>query len=440
MTINIPNLKEIYSRNIVDVSTAYNIDPDPANHIDPSRKNNPEGAFVYASSQQADGLYKTLDEVKKQLFLDTAEGVYLDRLAGIIGITRNLATNSNGFITIIGTLTTTIPAFTSLSKSDGLLYETKATQEITALSFDVSSMIRSATNVIVDTTSPHGLSPGMNVNISGANETDYNGIWQVSSVASDTQFSFTIATTPSSPATGTILAGYNGVFVEIDSIDSGANTNISAGGQLTISTPITGADNITYVQYTEIGGGTDEETDESFRARAIFKSQNPATPFSKIAIEIQAKLISGTTRVWVKEITPTEGQVTIYFVRDEDESIIPTAGEIIIVKDKILEIKPANTSDDDVIVSAPTPVDIPITFSSLSPSTSDMQDEIRNSLQLFFTSQTNEGQNIKLTEINNAIFLTIDNAGNQPIFTLTAPAGDTTINAGELGILGTITF
>ena len=96
-----------------------------------------------------------------------------------------------------------------------------------------------------------------------------------------------------------------------------------------------------------IGGGTDQETEESLRARMLGRIQNPVAHFNVAAITEKAKVIPGVTRVFVQEVTPAIGQVTTYFMRDNEISPIPTGSEVTKVKDSILEIKPANTASTD---------------------------------------------------------------------------------------------
>jgi len=439
MDFTIPTLKEIQTRNITDFILAYNTGRPNDEKIDPSIRNNPEGALVYTESQQANSLYKLIKFAVKQLFLDTATGSFLDRLASAIGITRNPATSSIGNITTIGTTITNIPINTNFLRGSGLQYKTIANSTIVNLSFSVSSITRSGTIVSVTTSGNHGLSPTMPFTIAGANETDYNGSWEVESVVSDTEFTYLITTTPATPATGTILMDYDGVFIELESIDKGQDVNALGGSELTLETPISGVET-SFVQFSELTGGTDEENDEDFRARAIFRKQNPNVAFNVAEIINQAKLVAGVTRVWVEEITPDIGQVTVYFTRDNDDDQIPSSSEVSAVKTSILLKKYAVTDSDDVIVSAPTPISVPITFSNLSPNTTEMQTAISLSLDDFFKTKTNIGENILKTQIESIIYQTIDDSGNSPIFILTAPAGDTAISTGELGILGTITY
>jgi hypothetical protein len=73
-----------------------------------------------------------------------------------------------------------------------------ATQSVT--------LTRSGTTVTVAYGGAHGLTAGRLVEILGANETQYNGIWVILAVPTSSTLTYTIATTPATPATGTITA------------------------------------------------------------------------------------------------------------------------------------------------------------------------------------------------------------------------------------------
>lgn len=69
----------------------------------------------------------------------------------------------------------------------------------------VSSITRSGTTATCTTGSAHGLVTGKMATIAGATETDYNGRFIVT-VTSTTVFEYTVANSPTTPATGTITA------------------------------------------------------------------------------------------------------------------------------------------------------------------------------------------------------------------------------------------
>lgn len=70
----------------------------------------------------------------------------------------------------------------------------------------VSSLTRSGSTVTATTTEDHNLTTSDVTNISGANETEYNGD-QTVTVTSPTTFTYTISGTPTTPATGVIKTG-----------------------------------------------------------------------------------------------------------------------------------------------------------------------------------------------------------------------------------------
>lgn len=84
-------------------------------------------------------------------------------------------------------------------------------EEDSQSSVSVSSITSSGTTATVTTTANHGWSDGDFVTIAGANETAYNGQFQIT-VVTATTFTYTCASTPSAtPATGTITATLNNI-------------------------------------------------------------------------------------------------------------------------------------------------------------------------------------------------------------------------------------
>jgi uncharacterized phage protein gp47/JayE len=382
--------------------------------------------------------YLQLKELLKQMFLDTATGDYLLRWGNYVDIDPNAATQASGGIVAIGTVGTVIPTDYTISV-DGLEYLTQAAVTLDTQSVSVT-LTRSGTTVTATAASDHNLASNQEITISGATQTDYNGTYTITTTSATT-FTYQISTTPVTPATGTILASYDGAPVEVQSVDYGADTNQDSGTAMTWQTPISGLNNTAYVQYDGLTGGADEESDDDYRERVLFRYQNPHALFNSAEIETQAKKVTGVTRVWVEEITPVVGAVTIYFTRDNDDNIIPSSGEVDTVKDKILEITPANTDEDDVHVTSPTPVTVDFTFSALSPNNTSMQDAITANLEMLFREANDVGVNFPEDEYRCAIRQSIDEEG-EPVasFTLSAPSGDITIADGEIAVLGTITF
>lgn len=67
----------------------------------------------------------------------------------------------------------------------------------------VTSITRSSSTATVTTPGAHGFQIGDRVNVRGANQTEYNGIFLITGVTTNT-FTYTVSGAPVTPATGTI--------------------------------------------------------------------------------------------------------------------------------------------------------------------------------------------------------------------------------------------
>lgn len=411
----------------------------------PFLKNSVLSALIIGYANRVFDFYLQLKEAIRQNFPDTATGTFLERWAAIFGLTRLAATTSTGSIVATGVVTSNIPIGTTFSNTDGVLFDTTATVAITNNVLAVTSIVRVSQTATVTTTTNHNLASNVAVTIAGAGEAEYNGIQEIQVTGLDT-FTYEVTGTPSTPASGVITATNDSAFLPVVSQDfqdseNDVNVNLSLDTPLSIQSPIAGVDTVANVSFEQVSGGTDQETDAALRIRLLQLIQNPVANFNVSAIDKQARLINGVTRVFVEEATPDPGQVTIYFMRDNDPDPIPDSGEVTTVKDSILLIKPANTIDADVIVAAPTAVPTAYTFTALDPNTAAMQTAITANLTQFYAEETEVGVDITLEKYTAAIQNTVDEGGTGVTsFTLSSPTTDITIATGEIGTLGTITY
>jgi len=398
-------------------------------------------ALLVAVAGSSFELFLILQILIDLFFLDTSSGDFLERWGSYKSITRNAATQADGFITASGVDTTVVPLATLFSSADGIQYASLAEATITAQSLSVLTITRVGGVATVTTASDHLLASGISVTISGANETEYNGTFVITVIDSD-EFTYSVTGSPTTPATGTILAAFTTASIQIESTTTGQSSNQLSGVGLTVATPIAGLDDTAFVQFGEIAGGSDVESDDNLKTRTLFTYQEPFALFNVSSIIGQAKTVTGVTRVFVEEITPDPGFVTVFFTRDNDADLIPTAPEVTDVKNALLEIKPAYMESDNLIVSAPAAVPVNFVFTFINPNTSTMTSSIISNLDQFFREKTIVGQSIKEADYICAINETVDTSTGQALidFTLTSPTGDITISAGEIGTLGTVTI
>jgi uncharacterized phage protein gp47/JayE len=446
MTITFPSITQIQERIVSNLILSVNAGQlNSSKHIDPNIRNSLIGGLTSSMSAGFDENNDLIKDLLKQLFPQTATDEYLENWASFFGIIRKIAVQASGYVIFEGTAATSIPATTAIQSADGTEYQTQAAATISTSTIGLVSLTRSGTTATANTTSAHNLATGTTVTISGAAQLDYN-ITTTIIVISETSFTFQVANSPTTPATGTILATFTTAKVQVLAVEYGTNGNSSGGSELTLISPIVGVETSCYIDYNGFSQGLDLENDDSLRTRLLERTSNFSAPFTAGGLPVFIKeKISGITRVWVQTATPVAGKVTIYFARDGDANNIPTSAQALAVKNAIIDpdtgIKPANTPDSYVIVSAPTAVPINFSFSSLSPNTAAMRSAISTTLYDYFRSDSVAvGGDLVANEYNALIYSVIDADGNSPTFALTSPSGTISISDSELATLGNITF
>jgi uncharacterized phage protein gp47/JayE len=518
MALNFPaNVKEVEQRSRTDVQNTL-----PESN--PFLANSYLDAIIKAQSGRVYDFYLQLEEVIRQLFVDTADGTFLERWGTYVGILRKPATQATGVVAVTGTQGAIIPINTQLTNSVGQVYLTTASATIADQQLQVATLTRVGNTAILETVSEHLLYSGQSVTISGADQNDYNGTFTIT-VTGTREFTYEVENTPASPATGTILVAATYAPITVRAQDFGESTNQLADTALTFATPLAGVNNTARVTQGGVGGGADQENDEDLRDRILFRYQNPVALFNVAAIITKAQEVPGVTRVFVQtpgtiinsldvdeitrndaiatvttatshfledgqrmiisgadqeeynitkkvividdvtfaymvfgapaspatgdivcETTIPNGQVIIYFTRDNEENIIPTAQEVAQVKDALVNyntgIKPAHTDDFDVVVRAPIAVPIDFTFTALSPNSVSMQAAIEANLQAFFRENTTVGTDLLQDAYRSVIYRTIDPETGLSVrsFSLSEPTTDIEMFPGELPILGTVSF
>lgn len=234
-------------------------------------------------------------------------------------------------------------------------------------------------------------------------------------------------------AEATIASG--SATAAVTAVDGGQDTNASAGQKLTLVAPIPGVQSSATVAAGGLVGGTDIETDDALRERLRQRVQNRPQGGALADYETWALEVEGVTRVFVMPNWNGLGTVGVYFMRDDDASPIPDAGEVAAVQAYIDERRPVTAA---VTVYAPTAVPVAMTI-SLNPNTSAVQLAVTAELQELFRRQNVEdgagSGTVLLTHIREAI----SRAAGENNHTIDLVA-DVTLNTGEITTLGAITF
>lgn len=392
-----------------------------------------------------DEAYFQLKNLIKQLRPDTAKDEFLDFWAFVKNMVPLAAAPAKGAVTVTGTVGNSISTGDVLGLS-GVEYTVDLGGVIAANVKTVSALTASGGVAVCLTDDDHTFATGKEVTIAGVVESGYNGT-HVITVNGDKSFTFVVDQGVTSPASGTITATMEMVSVnvtaDLTSVEQqGLDTNQDAGTELTLQNSIVGVDDIATVQWSGLVGGRNDETTAEWQTRIVTRWRNPLTEFNANRIESVAKKIDGVTRVWVYQPGMGDvvaGEVKIYFVRDNDATIVPDAGEIADVQTDILAIKPANTEDDDVMILGITGIPIDVTISGILPNTPTMRTAIENQVRSFFRGGIEEAEQLTPDKLKAEIQQTYDSSAGQRLidFNLDTPTLTTIPNQGEIVIEGT---
>ena len=217
----------------------------------------------------------------------------------------------------------------------------------------------------------------------------------------------------------------------VTSVDPGDATNTDVGTALTLTSPIAGVTSQGTVA-SFVSEAEDEETVEALRARLIDRIQNPpqggaATDFERWALEVP-----GVTRAWVYPENEGLGTVGISFVRDDDVDIFPSVGEVAEVQEYIDDRRPVTI---DATVFAPTPLEVDFTI-SVTPNTVAVKAAVEAELEDLLKRVGEPGGTVLLSQIREAVSIAAGETDNE----VTVPAADVVAGAGELPVMGTITW
>ena len=119
MSFSRPTLRTLIDRTIADINARL---PDADARLAFSNLN----VLAYVNAGTAHGLYGFIDWLSRQIIIDTAEVEFLDRWAGIWGVTRKAAAPATGNVTFTGTNGSTISIGTLAQRADGVQYQTTA--------------------------------------------------------------------------------------------------------------------------------------------------------------------------------------------------------------------------------------------------------------------------------------------------------------------------
>jgi len=229
------------------------------------------------------------------------------------------------------------------------------------------------------------------------------------------------------------IAGGTASFA-VKAVNAGTTGNAEAGTSLSLVNSQSGVNSDAVVAAGGITNGEDSETDESLRSRLIDRIQQPPHGGALFDYVKWAKEVNGVTRAWAYPLAMGAGTVSLTFVMDEEEDIIPDAGKVEEVQDYI-DAPTRRPVTAAVTVFAPTavPLDFEIT---LSPNTSEVQESVEESLKELLKRDAEPGGTILISRIREAVSVAAGEADN----IVSEPAANVAHDTGEIAVFGEITW
>ncbi len=243
---------------------------------------------------------------------------------------------------------------------------------------------------------------------------------------------------------------------------AGSTGNAAAGTVLTFASPIGGIDGAVTIS-TAATGGADQESQDSLRSRMLQAYAAPPHGGNAADYVEWALTVPGVTRAWVAPNGAGAGTVVVYPMFDVTEAgnggfpvgtdgvasgetrAAPATGDQLAVANAIFPQRPASAL---VYATSPVKTPVPFTVANLgSNNTAAMQAAITAALQGMFLRQGNVGGTVDPSTM--AAWPAIDASAwyealgaisglNQ--FSVTTPSAPLVPTAGELFVLGTVTF
>ena len=217
----------------------------------------------------------------------------------------------------------------------------------------------------------------------------------------------------------------------VESVLAQAAANRSTGQSLSLVSPVFGVQ--TSVVAGELSGGADIETDDALRARLLSRIQQPPHGGASYDYVAWALEVEGVTRAWCYPQELGIGTVTVRFVRDNDASPIPDAGEVATVQAYIDALRPVTAQ---LVVVAPIAAPVNFTITGLVPSTSAVRAAVEAELADLLLREAVPGGTILLSHLRAAISAATD----ENDYVLTAPTADVTNTVGRMSTMGSITW
>jgi uncharacterized phage protein gp47/JayE len=270
------------------------------------------------------------------------------------------------------------------------------------------------------------IATGNTVNIVNVNDSDFN----INNIQV-TVIGMRMLTYPKNIVAKTSVGGtVNGITltVEVESQTFGNIGNLANGKVVNILSPLQDLSTTGYVNFTNITGGVDEETDEALSGRISIKLRQDTTTANDAQMRNEALEYPGTTRAWV-ETSQVTANINVWHMRDGSIPPFPTTQDNVNLLNHLISTGavPAGILYDNIIVQAPSELQYNLEFTILynELDNNEYKEMIQNNLErLFETLELNQ----RATTSNIKSIITTQTIGFYPDILQTDGLLDNLIN------------
>lgn len=230
-------------------------------------------------------------------------------------------------------------------------------------------------------------------------------------------------------APGVIAAGVANIAVE--ALLPAQLGNAVVATELTLTSPLPNVNSVASA-FTALGGGADVEPVERWRARIMLRIRKPPQGGADFDYEGWALEVPGVTRAWVYPKEQGPGTVVLRFVRDDDASLIPDAGEVTSVQ-AYVGARCSVIADLFVVAPVATPQDFTI---QAVPNTDAVKGAIAAELAALYRREAKPGGTMLISNQREAVSI----SAGETDHVISIPSANQTHTAGQMPTLGAITW
>ncbi|MEM7047820.1 MAG: baseplate J/gp47 family protein [Pseudomonadota bacterium] len=232
------------------------------------------------------------------------------------------------------------------------------------------------------------------------------------------------------PVKGTIL-------IPVIAEQAGQEGNVIASESLTLVEPLEQIVNKVTIAEPGLIGGTNEESDDSLRARVVNRIQQPPhggneNDYKTWALEQDAHGVP-VTRAWVAAQERGVGTVTVRFMTDGIGNGIPDAPAVKKVQNYIDRVRPITA---DVALVAPIPKPFNVRLAKLQPDHPEVRAAIEEAVKAMVEREAVPGQALLMSHLREVISTSAGEYDHQVL----SPTQITKPARGEIYVFGGVIY